>query len=376
MGTRVSREQVLSYRVHAQQLDREAGTLASASLDDVALLDMGAQDTGPDGALWALAVRGVDTAALDPTALITAWTLRGAPHVYRRADLPSVASAVQPFSEADAAKRIFDASKPLKAAGITSLQALDTVAREMRAIVDEPMVKGDVSTALTARLAEPYLRWCRPCQATHPYEMPFRFGARRGGLELQAGTSPPVLQRAEGLDTPPFEGGAPVDPRHDVVRATLHLLGPATVKQVAGYLDATVADEGRRWPHDTTEVEVDGEQRWVLDDDVDALLAASTTTARLLGPYDLFLQGRDRDLLVPDAAHAKALRPVIGRPGAVLLGREVVGLWRPRKSGSRLTVNVELWTRRTRATDAAVESGAEALAAFRGLRLAGVDHVG
>lgn len=370
MGTTVTREQVLSFRVHAQQLDRDAGTLA-----DTALLDMGAQDTGPDGALWPLAVRGVDTASLQPAELATAWTLRGAPHVYRRADLPSVASAVQPFSEADAAKRILNGSKPLKAAGITALEALDTVAREMRAIVTGPMVKGEVSTALTQRLDEPYLRWCQPCGATHAYEMPFRLGALRGGLELQAGTSPPVLQRAAGL-TPVVEGASAPEPQHDVVRAALHLLGPATPAQVAGYLEATLADVRARWPEDAAAVEVDGEERWVLEGDLDALLGADATADRLLGPYDLFLQGRDRDLLALDPAHAKALWPVLGRPGAVLHGREVVGLWRPRKHGSRLTVGVELWTRRTRSLERAVEAGAEALAAFRGLQLAGVDHAG
>ncbi len=370
MATLVTREQVLSFRVHTQQLDRAAGTIG-----DTALLDMGAQDTGPDGSLWALAVRGVDTSAVDPADLVTVWTLRAAPHAYRRADLPSVAAAVQPFSEADAAKRILDASKPLKAAGISPLQALDTVAEQMRAIVTEPMVKGDVSTALTQRLDEPYLRWCRPCQATHAHEMPFRLGALRGGLELQPGTSPPVLQRADGL-TPPFEEVATVEAPQDVVRATLHLLGPATPAQVAGYLDATLADVRARWPDDATPVEIDGEQRWVLAGDLDALVGADATADRLLGPYDLFLQGLDRDLLVPDPAHAKALRPVLGRPGAVLLGREVAGLWRPRKSGAKLTVSVDLWTRRTRAVERAVESGAEALASFRGLRLAAVDYGG
>ncbi len=62
----------------------------------------------------------------------------------------------------------------------------------MRAIVTEPMVKGAVSTALTGRLGEAYLRYCRPCGATHCHEMTFRLGALRGGLELAPGTSPPV----------------------------------------------------------------------------------------------------------------------------------------------------------------------------------------
>lgn len=167
-----------------------------------------------------------------------------------------------------------------------------------------------------------------------------------------------------------------MQPRQDVVRATLHLLGPATPAQVAGYLDAPLADVRARWPVDVTPVEVDGQQRWALADDLDALVGAEAVADRLLGPYDLLVQGRDRDLLVPDPAHAKALRPVLGRPGAVLLGREVAGLWRPRKSGSTLTVSVGLWARRTRAAERAVEAGAEALASFRGLRLAAVDYAG
>ena len=159
MTITVSRRQALDLRLRAQQLDRDAGTLA-----DTAILDIGVQDTGTDGALWALAIRGVTDPA--PDDLTTVWTLRGAPHVYRRADLPAVAAATQPFSDADAGKRIFDASKPLKAAGIPNLTALDTVADAMRSIVTEPMVKGEMSTRLTAVMDEPYLRYCRPCEAT------------------------------------------------------------------------------------------------------------------------------------------------------------------------------------------------------------------
>ncbi|MBA3310206.1 MAG: winged helix DNA-binding domain-containing protein, partial [Nocardioidaceae bacterium] len=113
MVASVTRLQVLGFRVRAQQLDRESGDLA-----DTAVLDIGAQDTGPDGAMWALAMRGVDVSELSDTELVRVWTIRGAPHLYRRTDLPSVAAAVEPFSDADAGKRIYDATKPLKAAGI------------------------------------------------------------------------------------------------------------------------------------------------------------------------------------------------------------------------------------------------------------------
>jgi hypothetical protein len=350
--------QVRGARVRAQQLDRDAGGVA-----ETAVLDIGVQDTGPDGGLWALALRGV---VPEPGELATVWTVRGAPHLYRRGDLPAVASATAPFSEADAAKRVFDAAKPLKAAGIPVLTALDTVAAAMRSIVGGPMVKGEMSSRLSAVLDAPYLRSCRSCAATHPYEQPFRLAALRAGLELQPGTSPPVLEPVPG-----FAPAETVPERFDVDRAYLRLLGPATPQHVAGYLDAPVTEVRAHWPGDAVEVDVDGERRWSLD--ADGLAADPPALTRMLGPFDLFLQGRDRELLAPDPAQRKALWPVLGRPGAVLSGGALVGTWRPRKTGSSLRVAVELWTPAPPGLRTAIDDQAERLAAFRGISLQAVE---
>lgn len=360
MSVSVTRGDVLGFRLSAQQLDRAQGSLV-----DTGVLDIGVQDTGPDGGLWALAIRGVDVSAVEPEDLTTVWTIRGAPHLYRRPDMPYVAAAVEPFSDADAGKRIYDASKPLKAAGISNMEALDAVAATMRGLVTSPMVKGEVSRAVADRMDEPYLRFCRPCNAIHLYEMPFRLAAIRAGLELRPGTSPPVME-----PIPDFEPAAEAPARFDVVRAYLRLLGPATPKHVADYLDATLKDVKARWPEDAVEVSVDGETRWVLAEDESRLGARPTGLTRLLGPFDLFLQAKDRGLLVDDPAHTKALWPVLGRPGAVLVNGEIAGTWRPRKSGARLSLQVELWSKPSRA---AIEEQAERLADYRGLRLASVD---
>lgn len=356
----LTREQVLGFRVRAQQLDREAGTTA-----DTAVLDLGVQDTGANGGLWALALRGVDVAQIQDGELATVWTIRGAPHLYRRADLPQVATATTPFSDADAGKRIYDASRPLKAAGIANLEALDTVATAMREIVTAPMVKGEMSSRLSARMTEPYLRHCRPCDAVHVYEMPFRLAALRAGLELQPGTSPPVLQPVPGL-TP----GAEPSERHDVVRGYLRLLGPATPTLVAGYLDAPVKDVRARWPADAVAVSVAGERRWVLADDLAGLGDGPPAVVRLLAPFDLYLQARDRPLLVEDPVRAKDLWRTLGRPGGVLVDGEIAGTWRARRSGGSVGVTVSLWTE---APAAAIAEQAERLAAFRGVRLSSLE---
>jgi hypothetical protein len=357
----LTRADVLAFRVRAQQLDRTAGTLA-----DTAVLDLGVQDTGADAGRWALAVRGVADA--DPADLALVWTIRGAPHYYRRADLPGVAAATAPFSDADAAKRVFDAAAPLRAAGIPVMTALDTVAAAMREVVTAPRVKGEMSRQLTAVVDPPYLRYCRPCAATHVYEQPFRLAALRAGLELEPDTSPPVLRPIPG-----FRPAASVPAHLDVVRGYLRLHGPATPHQVAGYLDAPLADVRVHWPEDAVEVRVDGEWRWALADDVDRLTAGPARTTRLLGPFDPYLQTRDRSLLLPDRARAKDVWRTLGRPGGVLVDGEVVGTWRPRKAGRRLTVQVELWSAVPRA---ALEEQAARLAAVRGSRLAGVEVSG
>lgn len=344
-----TREDVLGYRVRVQQLD--GGPAHGADV-----LDLGVQDTGTDGADWALRQRGVD-----PGDTVLLWTHRASPHVYRRADHPSVAAAARPLSEADAAKRVLDASRQWRAAGLSSLEALAEVARVLREVVDVPRPKGEVSSRVTPLLPEAYRRTCVPCGAVHLYEIPFRTATVPAGLELQPGTSPPVLERS-----PSYAAVDAWDPRHDVVRGYLHLLGPATPKHVAGFLDAPLADVRAHWPDDAVEVHVDGERRWLLRDDV-GLLGPAPELVRLLGPYDLYLQAvKDRELLLADPARRKGLFPVIGRPGAVLSGGEVVGTWRPRKTGKRLRLELDLCGEVDRD---ALQEQAERLAEHRGARL-------
>lgn len=367
----VTRTQVLRYRVQAQQLDR--ATRKDRRPDAAAILDLGVQDTGPDGALWALALRGIPVSAHDwPPELALAWSVRASPHAYRRADLPAVQRALRPYSEADAAKRVLSASAPLKAAGIPALDALATVARTMHDIVAEPIVKGTLSTRLTTAMTEPYLRWCPACHATHVYETPFRLGALHGGLELEPGTSPPVIRRIPrwpagqvgNLERHTDDDDGPVD----LLRNLLHLLGPMTPAQAATYLDGTVRDVTARWPQDAVEVTVDGRSASMLDGDLAALQdPPDQPVVRLLGPYDLYLQGRDRDLLVPDTARHKSLWPVLGRPGAVLVDGEVVGTWRPRAKGKMLALELDPWVPWSAATTAAVGVEHERLAQFRGV---------
>jgi hypothetical protein len=371
------RTEALAYRISVQQLDRLP---AKRPVTDAAIFDFGIQDTGRDGASWALVNRGVpvtSAAELEESPDVAlAWTLRASPHYYRRAELRSVMEATSPLSEADAKKRVLSAGKPWADAGITALDGLAEVAAQLRTVVTKPLVKGEASTRLTAVLDAPYVRWCEPCQATHSYEIPFRIGALYAGLELQPGTSPPVLRRVEGWPRRP--AGPAADPldapeRLQPIRNYLRFLGPATPQEIATFLDAPVAEVKKAWPPEAVEIDVDGSRAWMLDSS--GTSDGDPDLVRLLGGFDLFLQGKDRLRIVPDKAKHKALWPTIGRPGAVLSGTEIIGIWRPKASGSKFALRLELWDKISKPVRGRIESEAERLAAHRGLTLTAVEEV-
>lgn len=367
----VTREQVIGHRIAAQQLDREHSSRRAVT--GAAILDLGVQDSGRDGASWALANRGVPVAGpgvlADAAELALVWSLRVSPHFYRRAEIVEVMTAVSPFGDADATKRLVGAARPMAESGVGVADAIAEVARTMRAATATPTVKGDVSTRVTRELPESFAIHCRPCQADHVPESLFRMAALFGGLELEPATSPPVLRRIPGWPRRP--AGIAADPtgapEHlQPIRAYLRLLGPATPAEVAGFLDTTAGLVKQHWPEDAVEVSVGGKKKWVLGE-----LVEPDPVVRLLGPYDLLAQGSDRELLVPEAGHRKALWPTLGRPGPILADGEIVGFWRPRAKGRKLDLEVELWRSRA-VTRARLGEQAEQLAAHRGLDLGSV----
>lgn len=376
----VTRRSLLRHRFVRHGLAAAPDSLASVT--DVDVLDAGVQDTGPDGSAWALAVRGAPTADRDSwfDDLFLAWTLRGAPHAYRRDDLDAIAVATAPFSEADAAKRIFDAAKALRAADLDVLDALRTVAAAQRALVTEPTSKGDVSGALRDRLDEPFLRFCRSCDAIHIYEQPFRLSALQAGLVLEPGTSPPVLHRVPGFDGPVYRTlGTEADPRVDVVRTVLRFAPASTLKDVTAVIDGAAADVKAHRPDDVVEVTVADDPgrgaRFALAEDADWLaddVGPDERTVRLVGPFDPYLQLRDRELLVPDEANRKDLWRILGRPGGIVADGEVIGSWRPKAQGKAFSVELNPWPSLTKADRTRIDAEAERLAAFRGKTLKAV----
>jgi hypothetical protein len=353
----VDRKQVIAYRVAAHELDRSVRDPLA-----LAVLDLGVQDTPAGSARLALAARTESPAPGDDTAMV--WSVRGAPHLHRRADLPRLAAALWPLSDADATARL--PYTPIKEGARLGLAAFTAAAQAMHEVVRAPMAKGDVSTAVSARVPASLTYWCEPCGAQHI----------SGGLFQQVGlpAGVQVLPTGPGTTLAPLDGwpGVPTEAAGTpaVVAAYLRLLGPATRAEVAKFLGTSPTHAQRAWPDDLVEVRVAGRTGWLPADRVAALRSAPPPRlVRLLPGSDPLLQARDRDLLVPDKDRRAKLWPAIGKPGAILDDGEIAGTWRARMAGkSTLDVTVTPFEPLDARLRAEMETEAGRLAVARGAR--------
>jgi hypothetical protein len=171
-----------------------------------------------------------------------------------------------------------------------------------------------------------------------------------------------VLIRWDGARQPtiwtvPRPDVDPRDARLELARRYLHVFGPTTAESFAEWAGLSAQrgvaafDVLRRW---LTPVRTPIGDSWILTSDEPTLRATvgPAASARLLPSGDAYflLQGRDRELLIPDASRRRALWTTRVWPGAVLVDGEIVGTWR-RALG---TVTIQSWRRLTRAARDAV----------------------
>jgi len=359
--------QVRAHRILASGLDRTAKTART-----VPVWDMGLQDR--DGsARVALAARLPDAAAVpvidDPAGsgwLTLAWSLRGAPHLHRRADLERVATSLWPADDADAAARLIGDAGRIRSDGADPLTAYAVVADAMREVITEPMAKGVASAALTRALPEQYAGFCQGCGTVHVREMLFRLAALPAAIGAVPDTKPIVLAPlAAPFDRPTAQRGLAA-----MAAECYHRFGVGTPADVATHLGTTAAVIAPSMPDDLVAVTVDGVRSKARSAALDELRAADLDAAgqlvRLLQPGDPLLQPRDRAVLTTDRAHQRVLWPAIGNPGAVLAGGGVAGVWRTRLSGSTLTVTITPWQPIDAGTHAELEREAQLVGAVRG----------
>lgn len=336
----LTREQVLAHRLHTHGLVRRAGTAA-----EVDLLDLGVQNSPPGSLPAALSARlaaplgPADDPEGDP-AFTQVWSHRGAPHLHRTADLPALAAALWPRDDADAAARLGWQRARLAEVGGAARSAFRTVADAVRAVLTGAMTKGELSAAVTAAVPAELSPFCRPCGVHHVGEQLLRVAGLAGGVRLR-GARPLLLEPIPGWPGPPADDAAGTAA---LQRTYLRFFAPSTDAEIAGFLGTSRAAVLPDRPGDLVAVRVGGRSAAAPAEAVDALRAGGPEpVVRLLPPSDPWLQSRDRELLVPDASVRKAIWRPIGSPGVVLSGVEVVGVWRPRRQGRTLRIEVD-WT--------------------------------
>lgn len=365
----LTREQVMAHRIAAQGLHRDRPVEP--------LFSLGLQDSGPTARLALAARTDGDT---DPAArgLVDAWTHRGAPHHHPPAERAAVAAAAHPFDDADAAARLHWSGPEQQRVGIPAREALDRAADALVEVVTEPMTKGAASAAVTTLLPDALLRDCRGCGTVHVNEQLFRLAAFPAGVGLDPTGRTLLL-------TPPPDGwprpvaGDPVLAAR-LVLDYLRVLGPAGPREVADFVGTSATAFAPAWgaalPGLAEVALADGSPAWLPAEDLAAALAApDPDVVRLLPPLDPMLQARDRPLLAPDEALRKDLYRMLGNPGALLADGEIVGTWRPKASGKRLTLEVTPVVPLAPDVRARLDDEAERVAVARGLRLAGLTGV-
>ena len=154
------------------------------------------------------------------------------------------------------------------------------------------------------------------------------------------------------------------DARLELARRYLHVFGPTTAESFARW--AGIGSSAGREAFDELSSELTGVRTpigdaWILAADEATFLAAPrpAAPARLLPSGDAYflLQGAERELLVPEADRRAALWTSRVWPGALLVGGDVVGVWRRANE----MVTVETWRRLSRAETDAVEAEAASL---------------
>ncbi|MEV0340801.1 crosslink repair DNA glycosylase YcaQ family protein [Nocardia sp. NPDC050713] len=347
----VGRAQWLGYRWRGHGLN---GRTNGGFLDDLLLL--GFQDGRFGGAAYSLRQRtdriGSTSLAraIDPSGpLVSWWTLRGAPHAHRVAQLDVLRDALAP--------RVSDEG------GAAHAEAVAEIAAALRAVVTGPTPKSAASTAVTARVSPALTRWCDRCRATHVPDGLFR----AAGCHAQIVLGPEVNRATMLYPTPDHPAVGVQQPRLALLRAFFRVNGPTTRPLFRDWLGVGVDEAWREVAGTLVRVQVDDRRYEMPESLVDAVLGAvAPEGVVLVPPGDPYLRQADRALLVPDSARRREVWRALSAPGAVLVDGEVVGVWRYRRGEHRMVVSAFEKLERGRREE--VERGAVGLTGDERLR--------
>lgn len=375
---------MIAFRLGAQNLRERTD---SDRLDDAAGR-CGIQNSPPGSALLALhaRVRGVtqqriDEAVAEDKRLTLTWCMRGAPYVIPTADTPVFTTGVLPPTEDVMRHFIRGAGQGVDRLGMSLTEAVELTRAEIRNVLSgRRLAINELGAELAQRIARGLPKKQRDLWDE---EGPYATGQPLGEaivhfcvriLTLQrivcfaprAGNKAPFVLVDEWLGHPSPDTD-PTAARAELLRRYLHCYGPSTRAGFAAWMGIQAGDTDPWWgpvEDEMTPVEYDG-TAWMLSDDLDALGSAPTPIGvRLLPPRDPYTQLRDRETIVK-RQHRRDIWKPVGAPGTVLVDGAIIGTWRPRKNGRRLTVSVKTFGTLPGRHKAAVRDEAEQIGPLR-----------
>jgi hypothetical protein len=213
--------------------------------------------------------------------------------------------------------------------------------------------------------------YCQGCATYHVGEQLLRVSGLMGqycfGPTIEGQTT---LVRVDEWIGDGIRMGASRRDARELLRRFLVLYGPADAAMFAAWTGIGLDDARRRFAlleAELVPVIVEGTRRWLVEDEVERFRSIPPIKGvRLLPPSDPFLQQRDRELLVPDAAQRKVVWKALGAPGAVLVDGHVAAVWRPQKRGPKLTLKIEVLTLLAAKAKRLLDDEAEVVARVRG----------
>ncbi|MEO3928883.1 winged helix DNA-binding domain-containing protein, partial [Micromonosporaceae bacterium B7E4] len=324
----------------------------------------------------------VDEAVTEDKTLLQSWCMRGSPFYFPTADAPVFTTGVLPPTEEAMRQFIVGAGQSADKLGLSLTEAVELTGAEIcDVLTGRRLAIDELGAELTERISRKLSKKQReiweeegPHVAGQPLgEAVVHFCVRILTLQKvvcfapRDGNKAPFVLVDEWLGDP-IPDTDPETARAELLRRYLRCYGPSTRADFAAWLGVRAGDAGPWWSlveGEMTEVEF-GRKTWILTEDLDALQSAPTPKGvRLLPPRDPYTQLRDRETVIDKQYHRDVWRAV-GDPGTVLVDGEIAGVWRPRKSGRKLTITVETFGTLPAGNKKRLQTEAEQVATLRG----------